>query len=180
MAQPLNVLTSCHGNSSSNSRRRTGFHGCARCKKPTMSLEHLSSQTCIRTLERQLMVWWLYRCLKTKGTMWTANNAQYYSTIHSLRLTSIQAVPDVWLGTKVDSPDDNIILRPPGVDGTYAEISSYTSRFAIAAFRSLVSNSESHTTIYNTVKTLIIEVVLVQLGFHMCSVLPFVDSENDK
>ena len=120
MAQPLNVLTSCHGNSSSNSRRRTGFHGCARCKKPTMSLEHLSSQTCIRTLERQLMVWWLYRCLKTKGTMWTANNAQYYSTIHSLRLTSIQAVPDVWLGTKVDSPDDNIILWPPGVDGTFA------------------------------------------------------------
>ena len=100
MAQPLNVLTSCHGNSSSNSRRRTGFHGCARCKKPTMSLEHLSSQTCIRTLERQLMVSWLYRCLKTKGTMWAANNAQYYSTIHSLRLTSIQAVPDVWLGTE--------------------------------------------------------------------------------
>ena len=88
--------------------------------------------------------------------MWRANNAQYYSTIHSLRLTSIQAVSVVWLGTEVDSPDDNIILRPPGADGTFAEISSYTSRFAIAAFRSLVSNSESHTTIYNTVKILII------------------------
>ena len=77
-------------------------------------------------------------------------------------------------------PNENIILRPPGVDGTFAEISSYTSRFATAAFRSLVSNSESRTTIYNTVKILIIEVVLFQLGFHMCSVFPFVDSENDK
>ena len=180
MAQQLNVLTSCHGNSSSNSRRRTGFHGCARCKKPTMSLEHLSSQTCIRTLERQMMVWWLYRCLKTKGTMWPANNAQCYSTIHTLRLTSIQAVSDIWLGTEVDSPDNNIILWPPGVDVTFVEMSSYTLRFAIAAFRSLVSNSESHTTIYNTVKILIIGVVLVQLWFHMCSVFPFVDSENDK
>ena len=32
--------------------------------------------------------------------MWPANNAQYYSTIHSLRLISTQAVSDVWLGTE--------------------------------------------------------------------------------
>ena len=56
MTQPLNILTSRHGNSRCNGRRRTGFHGGTRCEEQTMSLERFCPQTSIWTLEWQLVV----------------------------------------------------------------------------------------------------------------------------
>ena len=56
VTQPLNILTSRHGNSCCYGRRRTGFHGGTRREEQTMSLERFCPQTGIWTLEWQLVV----------------------------------------------------------------------------------------------------------------------------
>ena len=67
MTQPLNILTSRHGNSCCYGRRRTGFHGGTRCEEQTMSLERFCPQTGIWTLEWQLVVGRHRSLVKTKS-----------------------------------------------------------------------------------------------------------------